>query len=187
MSKRAAGPDIFERFHAGLVSAHAALGDALGALLTDEPGERGVASFCAELLNHHHAENGFFFPAFRAGGRLRSSDVAFLDARDREHEDVHRLCVELRELGLAHARRALARGEFEQRARRLAGSIREISAPHFAAEEAALTGPHVAEMIDARAFAAVYEDMGRNWLAKAPGGAPGARQSRSQIRPRRIV
>ena len=83
-------PNIFETFHRSLVQVHGELRegvrhilDAVANTAKDASGTDAlIASFSENLLNHHKAEDRFFFPAFRAAGRLRSSDVAFLDARD---------------------------------------------------------------------------------------------------------
>jgi hypothetical protein len=160
---------IFENFHRSLVNAHGELRAGLGAILTsaqsDDP--RGtdplIGAFCEELLDHHHAEDAFFFPAFRAAGRLRSSDVAFLDARDSEHRDVHRLCLELRDISTAHRRAAVDDRTWLRAVARLAGELSAISRPHFAIEESTLTGQHVATMIAPSELVAVYRDMGENW------------------------
>jgi hypothetical protein len=158
-----APPVVFESFHRGLLQVHGELREGAGQI---EAAARGavaedvvtapIAGFCQTLLDHHKAEDRFFFPAFRAG-RLRSSDLAFLDARNAEHRDIHRLCLELREAGarqLAGWRLAVAR---------LAGELAVLSAPHFAAEEAALTPQHLPALISADGLVSVYRDMGRNW------------------------
>jgi hypothetical protein len=162
-------PDaVFHTFHRGLVQSHAELRDGARGIEAAAGGEddavtaRLVAAFCQLLLNHHKAEDAFFFPAFRAAGRLRSSDVAFLAARDHEHVAIHRLCLALREAGERHGR---GRAATDFRAT-VAGLVRELSAaslPHFAEEEAVLTPAHLATMISARGLGLVYRDMGKNW------------------------
>src|SRR3954447_21490373 len=91
---------VYTNFHHALVQVH---GDLLAGAARIEAAatagddlHRVTEGFCQTLLDHHKAEDRFSFPAFRAAGRLRSSDVAFLAARDAEHVDIHRLCVELR-------------------------------------------------------------------------------------------
>jgi hypothetical protein len=101
---------------------------------------RLAASF---LLGHHDVEDQVLFPALRRAGRLRSADVAFLDACVAEHRAIHVACLGLR----AHADAALAspgwRADLERRARDLTAAL----APHLAAEEAVLTAPTLAAMI----------------------------------------
>jgi hemerythrin-like domain-containing protein len=164
-------PTIFEKFHRSLVQVHGELRDGVRGILdavvntandsnvTDER----IAALCLNLLNHHKAEDAFFFPAFRAAGRLRSSDVAFLDARDAEHHEVHRLCLELREVGQAHQRGAVAPRVWRATVRRVCTELAAISAPHFDIEESTLTPTHVATLITIGELVAVYRDMGQKW------------------------
>ncbi len=159
----------FEAFHRGLVHVHADLRGRLSAILSrieasETTGtDRAIASFCSELENHHHAEAAFIFPAFRAAGRLRSFDVAFLDARDAEHVDIHRLCLEMRDASRAHRRDVLSTKAWRASLLRLGGELQYLSLPHFAIEESTLTAAHVAEMMTARELAAMHRDMGRHW------------------------
>jgi iron-sulfur cluster repair protein YtfE (RIC family) len=160
----------FENFHVGLIQVHRELRQQASAILADaaEDGaarasvDRKIADFCAHLENHHRSEDVFFFPAFRAAGRLRSTDIAFLNARDDEHVALVRLVGELRQLT------GRARGGSPIRAgwrgvQWLVTEVTEIAGPHFAAEESVLTAEHVAEMISARELGDVYRDMGTNW------------------------
>ena len=118
---------------------------------------RMIAAFCQELENHHRSEDAFFFPAFRKAGRLRSTDIAFLDARDDEHLALVRLAGELKELTRRES------GIWAATARHLLAEVAEVADPHFAAEESVLTPEHVAEMITQRELVDVYRDMGQNW------------------------
>jgi hemerythrin len=155
----------FEHFHDGLLHVHRELQHGVADILTVASHEnsnqavanRMIAAFCEELENHHRSEDVFFFPAFRAAGRLRSTDIAFLDARDDEHLVLVRLVGELKELT---GRRA---GTWAATVRRLLTEVAEVADPHFAAEESVLTAEHVAEMITQRQLANVYRDMGQNW------------------------
>jgi hypothetical protein len=164
-------PDIFENFHRSLLQVHGELREGVRHILdavTNTANDAKVtdqliASFSENLLNHHKAEDAFFFPAFRAAGRLRSSDVAFLDARDAEHHDVHRLCLELRAVGASHQRGAVAARVWRETVRRVCTELRTISSPHFSIEESTLTPAHVATLITNRELADVYRDMGQNW------------------------
>jgi hypothetical protein len=162
---RPSAPSVFDNFHRGLVGVHGELREgaaqveagALGAA-ADAEVAASIRGFCQTLLDHHKSEDRFFFPAFRAAGRLRSSDVAFLDARDAEHGDIHRLCLALRD-GAGDNRGARWRSAAAQVARDLAA----LSLPHFAAEEATLTPRHLATLIAPGDLVRVYRDMGENW------------------------
>lgn len=159
----------FQSFHRGLVHAHADLRGRLSAILSrvelseTTASDRAIASFCSELENHHHAEAAFIFPAFRAAGRLRSYDVAFLDARDAEHVDIQRLCLEMRDASRAHRREALSTKAWRVSILKLGGELQYLSLPHFAIEESTLTAARVAEMMTARELAAMHRDMGQHW------------------------
>jgi hemerythrin-like domain-containing protein len=164
---------VFDNFHRGLVVVHGELRDALRhiatAAATAEPPSQTaavdveVARFCQELLNHHKSEDAFLFPAFRSAGRLRSSDVAFLDARDAEHVEIHRLCLELEAAAVAHQRGAVAVEAWRRTITGTAQDLARVSAPHFAAEEETLTATYVATLITSAELEDVYKDMGRNW------------------------
>jgi hypothetical protein len=152
---------VFDSFHRGLVQVHRELREgaaqiAAAAGATDDRMVQSlIAGFCQTLLDHHKSEDRFFFPAFRAGGRLRSSDVAFLDARDAEHRDIHRLCLELRDGPRTGGWRTAAAG--------IARELAALSAPHFAVEEATLTPRHLPALIAPQALVNVFRDMGQNW------------------------
>jgi iron-sulfur cluster repair protein YtfE (RIC family) len=155
----------FEHFHTGLLQVHRELQHAVAEILAATSRERTnriavnhmLAAFCAELENHHRSEDVFFFPAFRTAGRLRSTDIAFLDARDDEHLALVRLVGELKEL----TRRTPP--NWGGTVRHLLAEVAQIADPHFAAEESVLTPRHVAEMITQRQLGEVYRDMGQNW------------------------
>src|ERR1700745_1348142 len=134
---------VYTNFHRGLLQVHGELREAAGQIgagaAGDGPPQPLIAAFCQTLLDHHRSEDRFFFPAFRAAGRLRSSDVAFLAARDAEHLWIHRLCLALRALGEEAPGGAPWRQAVAARARELGAA----SAPHFAEEEATLTPAHL--------------------------------------------
>jgi hypothetical protein len=89
--------DPYQLQFEGLVTIHRAIDgvfqqviDAAGAPLSViVPAARGAAAF---LTAHHDAESNILFPALRQYGRMRSTDVSALDARDREHVELHALC-----------------------------------------------------------------------------------------------
>ena len=161
----------FDHFHAGLLQVHGELRQQASAILAAAAGDGRVptsagqliAGFCEHLENHHRSEDVFFFPAFRAAGRMRSTDIAFLDARDDEHAALVRLVGELRPLAGRARDRSLPQATWRGSVQRLVTELSGIANPHFAAEESVLTADHVAEMISARELGGVYRDMGMNW------------------------
>jgi len=160
---------IHEQFHRGLVQIHDELRGGARAIADAAGNDRDtnaaaikrlVSGFCQRLLDHHRSEDAFLFPAFRKAGRLRSSDVAFLDARDREHVTIHRLCLAIRDAG--------TRGDPASKPGRgtlasLVAELSTVSAPHFATEEHTLVPAHLAEIITSQELGRVYRDMGENW------------------------
>ncbi len=165
-------PDPFVLQHEGLVKVHQAIVSVLGrvafasdaALALDVlvPNALGGGRF---LLGHHDAEGQVLFPGLRRLGRLKSADVAFLDARDREHHELHALCERL--LGGAGAPHPDA-GELVTVAR----AILERFEPHVAEEEAGLSPERLAAMIDAEGLAAI----GRELEARRAGRPRGPRR-----------
>jgi hypothetical protein len=167
ISGRSAIPELNRRF----VTAHGELRGLVAAVL--EAGARDderllrprAAEYVDRLLRHHRAEDAFIFPAFRAAGRLRSSDVAFLDARDAEHRDVHRLCVELRRVSLAGGSSALPTPA-RRHITRLASELESLTRPHFDIEEATLTTEHLATLLTAREAITLFDDIRRRWNSR---------------------
>lgn len=90
--------DLYIAQHDALVQIHRALIDSLNAVRTAKtldrvvPAARGAGEF---LLGHHAAESTLLFPMLRRLGRLRSTDVAFLEACERAHHELHHLCERL--------------------------------------------------------------------------------------------
>jgi hypothetical protein len=160
---------IHYQFHRGLVAVHDELrsgargiADMVRSGRAPDPAntKRLVSKFCQRLLDHHRSEDAFLFPGFRKAGRLRSSDIAFLDARDTEHVTIHRLCLAIRDAG--------TRGDLASTPARgtLAALVAELTAastPHFAIEEQTLVPEHLAEIITGDQLGRVYRDMGENW------------------------
>lgn len=83
--------DIYTLNFEGLVTIHRAIEAALVGV-RDVPTARAAGGF---LLAHHDAESHVLFPGIRRAGRLRTTHVSFLDARDREHVELHTLCEHL--------------------------------------------------------------------------------------------
>jgi hypothetical protein len=161
----------FDHFHVGLLQVHRELRQQTSAILAGVAKDAGgqaavgqmIAGFCENLENHHRSEDVFFFPAFRSAGRLRSTDIAFLDARDDEHVALVRLAGELQQLSGRSRNRGLVPTAWWGTVHRLVTEVTEIAGPHFAAEESVLTAKHVADMISERELGEVYRDMGQNW------------------------
>nr|ASA49550.1 hypothetical protein [Actinoallomurus sp.] len=159
-----------ENFYAGLVQVHGELRQASAQILAGASAERGnhtsvnrrIRAFVEELENHHRSEDVFFFPAFRAAGRLRSTDIAFLDARDDEHVVIVRLAEELQALT------ERTRSNWAASVRSLITELGQVADAHFAAEEQVLTPRHLAEMITQGQLVDVYREMGQNWNRSTP-------------------
>ncbi|WP_394841931.1 hemerythrin domain-containing protein [Pendulispora brunnea] len=109
---------------------------------------------CKALLFHHHAESTGLFPRLRRAGRLRSADIAFLDACDRDHVTIHVV-----------TQRLLAEGEAPHpRPSEIATLAREIAAhfdPHAADEEAGLAPERLRAMIPAEELEAMAREASR--------------------------
>lgn len=160
-------PDPFVLQHEGLVQVHQALVVALGGVAAADadglslellvPHALGAARF---LLGHHEAESRVLFPGLRRHGRLRSADAAFLDAREREHHDLHALCERL--LGAANGPHPVAR-EISA----LAREILDAFVPHVAEEEKGLSPDRLAAMIDPEGLAEIDRE-----LTKLRAGRP---------------
>jgi len=80
--------DVYVAQHQGLVEVHRVLTEGLKNVTKIEEAHQ-LGGF---LLGHHQVESQILFPGLRKHGRLRSTDVAFLDARDAEHRAIHHLC-----------------------------------------------------------------------------------------------
>jgi hypothetical protein len=135
--------DTFIEAHNGLVTIHSALLGSLHAVAAARTIDVIVPQAVAAggfLLGHHHAEDTILFAGLRRLGRLRSTDVAFLETCDRAHHELHALCESL--LGAAKASHPDA-----SEIGRLAHETREALAAHVAEEEAGLSPVRLREMI----------------------------------------
>lgn len=172
-------PDLFVQQHSGIVDIHRQLQAALSGVTAAAAGPlealvaqaRGAGGF---LLAHHRVEDTILFPGLRRAGRLRSADVAFLDARDREHQALHALVERL----LAEA------SSPHPRAPSLAGAATEALAlfvPHIEQEEAGLAPDRLRAMITLAGLEEVVrqlDEVRRAYVAAGgPPGPPPARQS----------
>lgn len=114
------------------------------------PFARFVATYVRFLELHHRGEDDFIFPVLRAHSAGRSSDVAFLEARVQEHQQVHGA---IEALGAAAGRyRAGHAAELDVMAT-IATDLRDLLTPHLIVEECGLTAEHLAEMVPANALA----------------------------------
>jgi Hemerythrin HHE cation binding domain len=163
-------PGPIDAFCSALAHAHRELlelGGTVLALLGTEAPHAGLApaitEFSETLLNHHRSEDVFFFPAFRAAGRLSAADWAFLAERDAEHVPIHRLGVELQTVDVRLApSKDIALGDIVA----MIEELHERSVAHFAAEEAYLTADRVAAMVTGEEMIAIQRDMGKHWNSR---------------------
>ncbi|WP_394827939.1 hemerythrin domain-containing protein [Pendulispora albinea] len=116
-----------------------------------------TAFACRAMLWHHQAESTGLFPFLRRAGRLRSTDVSFLDACDREHDALHALCQRL--LAKGEAPHLDPKGVFA-----LASELGAQFELHAREEEMGLAPPRLRTMV-------TYEELvafGREMEAKRP-------------------
>lgn len=163
-----ASTDPYRAMHDQLVTIHRALGAAFAEVIALDPADvarlvpatAGAGGF---LLGHHHAETHVLFPALRRSGRLRSTDVAFLEGLDREHHALHALAERLvAEANAPHPRPA----EILTMAKEVAAAF----ALHIRGEEAGLVPERLRTMIDLDGLAALareQEAMRAAYLAQA--------------------
>jgi hypothetical protein len=149
--------DLYTAQHEGLVTIHRAIFDAFAPVIAGTtssletliPQARDAAGF---LLGHHEMESTTLFPGLRKHGRLRSTDVAFLDARDRDHEALHHLCEAL----------IATTSALHPHAATLAAQARDLVAilePHTREEELGLAPARLREMIDERGLIELGRDL----------------------------
>jgi hypothetical protein len=149
--------DLYIAQHEGLVMIHRALADAFAPIVAGAqrpldqliPQTRGAAGF---LLAHHDLESHVLFPGLRKHGRLRSTDVAFLDGREREHRDIHALTESLlATCGALHPHSATIATQARELMQMLAAHVRE--------EEDGLAPERLRTMIDDAGFAALQAEL----------------------------
>lgn len=149
--------DLYTAQHEGLVTVHEMLASAFAPIAAGAatpldqliPQTRGAAAF---LLAHHDLESKVLFPCLRKHGRLRSTDIAFLEGREREHLDLHALTHSLLDTcGALHPHGAT-----------IANQTRELLAlltPHVREEEAGLAPDRLRTMIDEAGFRELQAEM----------------------------
>lgn len=134
---------------------HAALDERLRALSAPEISVSELVAktrwLARALLWHHHAESSILFARLRAEGRMRSSDVAFLDACDRDHRALEQYFSRL--LGAADAPHV-------QRSQILspAADLVPLLARHFEEEEAGLAPARLRSMIASEGLLAITRE-----------------------------
>lgn len=147
--------DPYRTYHEGLLQVHAELASRLRALVAIAPLDvlvprtLDVAGF---LHGHHAVEDQILFPGLRRSGRLRSTDVAFLDACDRQHREVHAIGERL----AAAAREAHPRAEA---IRALVVELDGVLSEHLRDEEAGLAPERLREMIDRAGLDAIGHEL----------------------------
>jgi hemerythrin-like domain-containing protein len=135
--------DPFVEQHNGLVTIHHALNGSLLAVAAATTIEILVPQALAAggfLHGHHEAERTILFPGLRKYGRLKSTDIAFLEDCSRAHHELHALCDRL--VAAAQASHPDAK-----EIARLARDTQQGFAAHVAEEEAGLSPERLREMI----------------------------------------
>lgn len=149
--------DLYIAQYEGLVMVHRALADAFTPLVAGAaapldtliPAARAAAGF---LLGHHHMESTILFPHLRRHGRLRSTEVSFLDARDREHHDIHALCEALvATCDALHPHSATIAKQ--------SGDLMALLGPHTREEEQGLEPERLRLLIDDRGLAELQAEL----------------------------
>ena len=149
--------DLYIAQHEGLVMVHRALASEFAPIVAGAttpletliPATRQAAGF---LIGHHHMESDFLFAGLRRHGRLKSADIGFLDARDRDHRDIHQLCEAL----LATC------GALHPHSATIATQARELMAiltPHTQEEEVGLAPDRLRLMIDESGLAELQREL----------------------------
>ena len=147
--------DPFAEQHAGLVTIHHALVGSLHAVAAATSLDVIVPQAIAAgrfLHGHHEAERTVLFPGLRRLGRLRSTDVAFLEECSRAHHEIHALCERLL---------AAAEGSHPD-AKVLAAIARETQQAlslHVREEEAGLAPERLREMISVEGLAEIGREL----------------------------
>jgi hypothetical protein len=106
------------------------------------------------FLWHHHAESTILFPRLRVEGRMRSVDVAFLDACDRDHRTLEKYFSLLLDAAKSPH---VARSQILS----LAADLAPLLARHVAEEEAGLAVERLRSMIGPDGLLAIGSEPGR--------------------------
>lgn len=158
--------DPFVLLHAGFVEIHHALQGSLHgvAAAAGAPLEQLVMQAQAAggfMHGHHMMEETVLFPGFRRLGKLRSTDAAFLDGCERDHQAIHAICTRfLDEAAAPHPRAS----EISLLARELHGAF----VAHIREEEAGLAPERLRTMIDEAGLAAIGRELEEARLRRGP-------------------
>ncbi|NVB83405.1 MAG: hypothetical protein HOV81_33845 [Kofleriaceae bacterium] len=147
--------DPFALHHDGLVQVHRALSGAFATVIAapDLPHIIPAARTAAGFLNGHHMmESEVLFPGLRKRARLRSTDVGFLDACDREHHELHLLNERLLAAATAPHPAKIAIVS-------LARDIATHLAIHTKEEEAGLSPERLSEVISIEGFLEIGREL----------------------------
>lgn len=139
-------PNSLVEIHHALEGSLHAIAAAAGAPLEQLVMQAGAAGGFME--GHHAMEENIVFPGLRRYGKLRSTDVAFLDACERDHRTIHALCARL--LGETKAA--------HPRATEIVLVARELHCAfvaHIAEEEVGLSTDRLRTMVDDAGLAAI--------------------------------
>lgn len=117
------------------------------------------------LERHHRAEDAFFFPAFRAGGRLAPDDAEFIDGLDAEHEQIEGLVRSLSATS-GRLRSGVGVASVAVGAHRDLNELVQICRGHFASEEQGMTPAFLSFIITPSAMSHVYVEMKREWRTR---------------------
>lgn len=131
--------DLYVAQFEGLVFVHGAIATQLKCVISATPTPDEIIPLARRaggfLLAHHTIEDRALFPSLRRAGRLRSTDIASLDACDRAHHDLHTLCDRLITVTAPAALASLARDTLA------------LLTAHVAEEEAALAPDRLRTMV----------------------------------------
>lgn len=149
--------DPFALQHAGLVEVHHALEGSLHAIAAaaNAPLDQLVMQASAAggfMQGHHGMEEHALFPGLRRHGKLRSTDVAFLDGCERGHRAIFVLCDRLLEETKSPHPRAT---EIVLVARELHGAF----VKHIAEEEVGLAPERLRTLVDEAGLAAIGREV----------------------------
>jgi len=156
-SSKPAVTDPFVLQHAGLVEVHHALEGSLHAVAAsaNAPLEQLVMQASAAggfMEGHHGMEERVLFPGLRRHGKLKSSDIAFIDGCEHDHRAIFDLCARLvGETKAPHPRAS----EIVIVARELHGAF----VAHIESEEVGLSPERLRTMVDEAGLAAIGRDL----------------------------
>lgn len=155
-------PSPYQAAAAQLAAVHRELRGSVASILHHAHGGEAAVASLAEyttlssrfLLAHHHVEDTNLFPALRAEGRLRSSDLSVLAGLEKDHRQVHALCERLIEQCRSAAPE---RGDLH----RQVSELQHLLLPHLTAEETALSAERLPHLVSEAALLALQQQAQR--------------------------